>query len=239
MSTVVSFRQSSGSLPVQGRIRMGVKHPTKKYPQSLSTFRFTSQDKPVIEALAALYGGEPCPWNGEWEVITKTKSLPVLLPPDPLGDTPRYELWSGGGRLRACDGEQCEMMVQTPDGYDSELVQCQCVKNNLLECKPTTRLMVILREIPFGGAWMLSTKSFYASQELPGMVAMVRMAQARGLTMAKLRLEQRESRQVGAATKKFVVPVLQPDVPLEALVQGKGQVGAYNAGELEAGTLDE
>ena len=57
------------------------------------------------------------------------------------------------------------------------------------------------------------------------MVDMVMMAQTRGLTKATLRLEKREKKEPGQPMKKFVVPVLSPDVSLEELAAGAGSVG--------------
>ena len=232
---ITKLTEIEHKMPIQGRIRLGTKHPQKGYPMSLETFRFTSQHQDAITELSVLYGGDVKPWNKQWEVITEVSTVPVILPLNPLGDTPQYELWSGGGRMRTCDGETCIVPAKTPDGMELEDRPCICDKQNVLECSVQTRLLVVLREIKFGGAWMLSSTGWNAAKELPGMVAMVQGVQGMGLTTAKLALEKRQSKQPGQGVKNFVVPVLQPDVSLDALAQGQGSIGYYATKELEEG----
>jgi len=139
--------------------------------------------------------------------------------------------------MRTCDGERALVPENTPDGMELQDTDCICALKQQMECKVSTRLTVILREVSFGGAWLLSSKGWNVAKELPGMVEMVQLAQSHGLTKAKLRMEQRTQKTPGQPTRNFVVPVLQPDVTLEELAAGHGQVGAYNAMEIEdAGT---
>ena len=97
--------------PEAGRIRTGIK--SGRAMKSIDTFRFTSPHKEAIEELARIYGGEAKPWNeptankNQYEVITKASSIEVFLQPGGL--TTHYEMWSGGGCQRRCDGEMCEV----------------------------------------------------------------------------------------------------------------------------------
>lgn len=215
-------------IPEQGRIRFGVKVNNK--PKSIDKFRFTSADKAAIEQLAGLYGGTIEPWSdskqqGQWQVVTTTSKIKVVLPPDPLSDTPIYELWAGGGILRRCDGEVCLVPQKTAEGAEMGEVPCVCDQNQAMECKPKTRLNVILPDIPFGGTWRLETGGWNAAQELPGMVAAVQQMQDRGFTVAALTLVSSTSTFAGQ-TRKFIVPRLYVDSSLEEIMAGKAQVGA-------------
>lgn len=215
-------------LPQAGRIRLGVK--TESAMKSIDTFRFTSQDRQSIEQVAAIYGGTVSPWSDpkavgdQWQVITESNELRIALPPDPLGGTPIYELWGGGGCERRCDGEGCERHVQGLDGIDVEAGPCICANKGVLECKPITRLTVLLPEVRFLGVWRLDTKSMNAAQELPGMVELIQTLQSRGIQRAILRVERREQR-IAGRTNKFVVPVLGLDSSVEELAAGSAALG--------------
>jgi hypothetical protein len=230
----IKIRELSGRLAEAGRIRAGKKvtQGGKVRPAKLVNFRFTSQDRSSIEQVAKLYGGEVQPWSdplaapGQFEVITETNEIAVALPQDPLSDTV-YELWSGGGCQRRCDGETVTLAVGGgPDGSDPIERSCLCADRGELECKLTTRLSVLLPEVRFLGTWRLDTKGINAAKELPGMVAGIQALQARpGFTRAVLRLEQRQLRRPGKQVSRFVVPVLGLDNTPEEIAAGAAQLG--------------
>lgn len=91
-----------------GRIRIGRKAAGKGNPQKLDKFRFTSASGELIERIAELYGGEALPWvndgQSQFEVFTAVNRLPILVPPQPISQW--YEMWSGGGCQRRCDGRK-------------------------------------------------------------------------------------------------------------------------------------
>lgn len=242
---VVPVGQIARRLPTGGRIRIGVK--SGRAMKALDTFRFTSPDPAALGQVAELYGGAVKEWKepkaapGQFELFTDASEIRIALPPDPLGGTPMYELWGGGGRQRYCDGETCEMLVQGTDGIDMQHAPCLCIAKEELACKLITRLSVLLPEIRFVGVWRIDTKSQNAAEELPGMVDLIRSLQDRGIVKGLLRIESR--RQVVAGeTRQFKVPVLGVDESIEALAAGAGRMGSALgtgsvpvAGELEAG----
>lgn len=196
--SVVPIDQLERRLPTAGRIRIGVKRKQqggRERPDKIDTFRFTSEDRASVEQVAGLYGGDVHPWQampGQFEVITHAKVIKVVLPPDPLGGTPFYELWSGGGCQRRCTGRKCMVLGSGPEGGEMQEVDCICAHTGKIECKRTTRLSVLLPEVRFLGTWRLDTKSKIASVELPGMVeTIVMMQQHRGLQQAELHLVKR------------------------------------------------
>jgi hypothetical protein len=218
-------------LPEHGRIRIGEKKMSAKgkpYPTKIDTFRFTSADREALGEIAALYGGTVTTWDGQpgqHQVKTAAKEISVVLPPDPLGGTPIYEMWSGGGCVRRCDGEICLLPTNTASGAEMVETPCICAQKEALECTPKTRLSVILPDIRFGGAWRLESGGWNVAHEMPGMVDMIRTLQDRGLSRALLALEERESKFAGK-TRQFVVPVLRPAMSVDRMLSGEGRLQA-------------
>ena len=188
-----------------GRIRIGEKVETrsgKMAPSKLSEFRFTSSDKRAIEDIAQMYGGTIQPWAGapvgeQWEVTTETRVLDIIVPPVDLAFSQWMELWSGGGCTRRCDGQR-NVITDQP---------CICDPDTP-ECKPTTRLGVILTGLDGIGIWRLEIHGWNGAQELLGSIEVLRTMQSRGAMIpARLLLEQRQSKK-GGKTHNFAVPVL-------------------------------
>jgi hypothetical protein len=202
-----------------GRIRIGHTQPTKSgktRPAKLDRFRITSQSRPLVERVAALYGGtveEWTPANGGpsgWEVITDSARLPVLVPPQPVSQY--YELWSGGGCMRRCDGQR-EILSESP---------CLCDPDpEDRECAPTTRLNVVLREVEGIGVFRLESHGYYAAAELPAVAEM--LAQTSGYVSAWLALEERTAKR-GGQTRRWMVPTLEVDITPAQLMSGQGGV---------------
>lgn len=241
MRPIIPLSQLSRRLPEAGRIRTGVKVAGEKNgkkfdrPNAIDTFRFTSSDQEAIGQVAAIYGGTPRPWKGsptpgQWEVITEAAEIAVVLPPDPLGGTPLYEAWTGGGCSRRCDGVTCSIVQQGVDGPELEEVDCLCSAKGERLCTPHTRLSVILPDVRFAGTWRYeSAKSWQVAQELPGMVDLIQSLQDRGLTRALLAIEHRKSVTAGE-THRYTIPVLRVADTLDALASGAARVNGLGAG---------
>lgn len=183
-----------------GRIRTGNKG-AKGNPQKLSTFRFTSHNKRAIEAISRLYGGtvKQClekDLAGQWEVITETSEIAFY--PSPIEPTQYMELWSGGGCQRRCDGNT-ELLSGEP---------CKCEAGSEA-CKPTTRLSVILPDVPDAGVWRLESHGWNAASELLTTYNMIRDFAGRGTMIeGTLALEERSGK-VDGKTTRFMVPVIR------------------------------
>jgi Recombination directionality factor-like len=194
-----------------GRIRIGAKVPTRNggsRPSKLDAFRFTSPDEAAIAAVADAYGGEVQKWDGaavgmQWEVYAKVTELDIIVPPTDIAFSQWYELWSGGGCQRRCDGER-NILNDSP---------CVCDPSSP-ECKPTTRLNVILSQIEGIGVWRLESHGYNSAAELSGSIEVLKVMQARGaMVPGRLLLEQRQSKRIDPASGKaetfnFAVPVL-------------------------------
>lgn len=197
-----------------GRVRMGRKGD-KGQPQKLDTWRLTSTDKARLDAAADLFGGTVIPWEGspkgdEHELITTTAELPILLLPG-QALSQWHELWSGGGCQRRCDGER-EILSDSPCLCDAE--------KGARKCKPTTRLSVMLPDVPGLGCWRLESHGYYAAVELSATAAMLEQATARGQMLpARLRIDQRRQIKDGKTTR-YAVPVIDIDVRFRDAVAG-------------------
>lgn len=206
-----------GHVVATGKTRRDGKPGTR--PAKLNHFRFTSPSREILAEVAALYGGEVKPWtpaNGgpaEFEVYSTTNRLPVLIPPqDAVSQW--YELYAGSKCQRRCDGVT-EHKKDRP---------CLCDPENR-ECKITTRVNVMLRDVPALGQWLLITKGYYAATELPPAAEL--LAQAGGYVAGWLGMEEKlVQRDEGPA--RFMVPTLDVEITPAALMAGK-MTGAQTA----------
>lgn len=196
-----------------GRIRTGASTPGqsgRKVPKKLETFRLTSRERGRIEAAAKLFGGTVQQWEGQWEVYTETNEIPCLIPPG-AQFSQWYELWSGGGCTRRCDGQR-EYLSDGPCLCPGEYDEKRELASKGKACKPTTRLNVILPDVPGIGVWRLESHGYYAAVELSTMVRLIEQASQDGiLKPAVIRLEAR-SRLVDGRTNHYFVPVI--DIPM-------------------------
>ncbi|MFI1728233.1 hypothetical protein ACH40E_03130 [Streptomyces acidicola] len=207
-----------------GRIRIGQKVATsngKTRPAKLNRFRLTSPSKELLDRVAAKYGGTVAPWTpdggaSQYEVITEATRMPIHVPPQPVSQY--FELWSGGGCQRRCDGVT-ELLKDRP---------CICGPDpEQRQCKPTTRLNVVLSEIEGVGVWRLESHGYYAALELPGVAEL--LAQTGGYVEAFLGLEQRTAKRDGQ-TRHWMVPTIDIAVTPAALMAGSASVGTAVAG---------
>jgi len=215
-----------------GRIRIGQKVATAKggtRPGKLDRFRLTSPSKELLERVATQYGGTVAPWTpdggaGQYEVLTDAKRMPILVPHQPVSQY--YELWSGGGCQRRCDGVT-ELLKDRP---------CICGPDpQQRQCKPTTRLNVVLSEIPGVGVWRLESHGYYAALELPGVAEL--LAKAGGYVPAFLGLEQRTAKRDGQ-TRHWMVPTIDVDITPTALMAGNAGVTPAVAGGPERAAIE-
>lgn len=221
MTNIVPVADLGRRMVEHGRIRLGVK--AGKAMKSIDTFRFTSPDRVAIEQLAAQFGGECVPWSdpkaspiNQYEVITQASEIPVWILPGGL--SVNYEMWSGGGCVRRCDGIECETSMRSYDAdYEAVMVPCLCSADGKLACRPYTRLSVVIPSIRFGGSWRMESKGWNAAEELPGMVDMISQLQATGTLQGMLRLERRQSQ---GGRRKFVVPTLIVNRSVEEIMGG-------------------
>lgn len=197
-----------------GHVVAGTSRSGKAYkrPAKLDKFRFTSPSHEILAQVAALYGGEVQPWtpaNGgpsEFEVYSTTSRLPVLIPPrDAVSQW--YELYQGSKCQRRCDGVT-EHKKDRP---------CVCDPDKR-DCAITTRVNVMLRDVPALGQWLLISKGFYAAVTLPPAAEL--LSQAGGYVAGWLGMEEKlVQREEGPA--RFMVPTLDVEITPAALMAGQ------------------
>ena len=204
-----------------GRVRMGVQETAangKIRPARLDTFRLTSRDETAIRAVADLYGGQVSEWldapeatGRQWQVTITSPVLDVLVPPN--GYESSFELWSGGGCQRRCNG-QFEELTRGKCLCPSDPAERTALAADGKACKPTSRLRVLLPRLKSIGAWRLESHGYFAAVELGGMADLLDAAAMSGWTMAaRLRIEQRFVKRPGEPRHDFTVPVLEiPDL---------------------------
>jgi hypothetical protein len=204
-----------------GRVRLGEKGP-KGEPRKLDHFRFTSASQALLQAVADKYGGKVQQWagapdEGYFELRTTSTELDIILPPTfSMGDgsptvpwSQFFELWSGGGCQRRCDG-----VIESLSGKP-----CMCDPDERT-CDITTRVQFMLPDIPGLGVWRLDSKGWNAAAELPGTLELLHLAASeRKFIPAVLRLEKR-TKKVEGKTHRFVVPVI--DLPQVSMSQMAG-----------------
>ena len=211
MSPIIDIQRALAEV---GRIRMGDQVPLKgkdgTRPRVLDCWRFTTPDRARADQVAELYGGEVKPWNereGFWEIYSTSSELPIALLPG-YSVTQWYELWSGGGCKRRCDG-QTEMLSDEP---------CLCDPEDR-DCDPHTRLNVLLPEVRGLGHWLLTTSGWNAAKELPGIIDTLRSISVAGeIVQARIRIDKRTEIKEGQ-TRHFNVPVIDVDVSLNDLIR--------------------
>lgn len=230
--------EMGGRRQEMGRIRFGVKGTSakgKSIPKTIDTFRFTSPDQEAIEQIAALYGGTAQPWTepmanpqDQFEVVTTTSVIRVFLPPDGLSCY--YELWRGSGCQRRCDGVNVELATGSAEDPYTE-APCVCKAEKVMQCKPKTRLQVILPEVKFGGVWRLETSSWNAAEEMPAMERMAQQLQAYGVIEGVLSLQKRSDLDGAGRRRHYIVPRIEFTRSPEALTAGAASVAGLGSGE--------
>lgn len=156
-----------------GRIRFGDRKRPKQPGKPLELPRVSSQDESIVHEIAAVYGGEPQPWEREdgtheWDVkTTHPQGIAVACLPGIVPYTAAYEQWAGGFNTVRCDGEACQFRVK---GRWVERA-CVCAERGQdfseRPCKRTTRITVAVLGIERLGVFRVDTKSFNAGEEVP------------------------------------------------------------------------
>ena len=160
----------------RGHIRIGqqvMSSNGKMRPAKLDRFRFTSRDSGAIDQVAQLYGGEARKWdnNGstQFEVFSDATELPVVIPTS-MAFSQAFEQWAKGFCTHRCDGVRDTVRD----------VPCDC-NPEATDCKITTRLSVILPEVPGLGTWRIESHGYYAAVELGGALELIESQVQKGV----------------------------------------------------------
>lgn len=194
-----------------GRLRTGYTQGNR--PMRSKTWVVTSHARHYVEAAAGLWGGKVEQWQPlgnrpqQWRVITEAESLDAIMPPgDPLSQY--NEMWSKGGCQRRCDGIT-ESISDRPCLCLAQFGEDWYLQPKGQVCAATTRLNVMLPDMPDLGVWRAETHSFYAANEWAGQLDMVLSGTGgKGFVPVALRIEPRQ-RVANGQTKNFPVVVVE------------------------------
>ncbi|MEV0382862.1 hypothetical protein [Nonomuraea sp. NPDC050643] len=215
-SRIITLQRQAREL---GRLRTGYSVPNddpNKRPRAVrsETWIVSSHAEHYVQAAAEIWGGTVEKWqpqgNGaaQWRVMTEAPSLDAILPPgDPLSQS--YELWSKGGAQRRCDGmtesltdSPCLCRAQWGDAFHETAPRDKA-------CKMTSRLNVILPDMPDIGAWRVETHSYHSANEIAAAVDVLKGSiGSEALIPVRLRIEQR-TRVSQGQTKQFPVVAVE------------------------------
>lgn len=215
-----------------GRIRIGEQVATRgggSRPAKLEAFRFTTNSSHAAARVADLYGGDVRRWEGgtqTYQVNTTAVELDVMVPAGDLALSQWWELWTAGGCQRRCDGlteQRTQEPCKCPPAGDARSAAAQ----RGLACKPTTRVNVILPDLPDLGQWRYESHGYYAAVEMAGTADLLSRAREVGqIIPARMRLEQRSriaQTAEGPQTRHYPVVVLEIGATLRELVAASGQ----------------
>jgi hypothetical protein len=217
-SRILTMKRQAAEL---GRIRTGYSRPNPKggrpIPVRSKTFILTTHSRDYATAAANLYGGTVEQWTpqnttiAQYRVITEATELRAILPAgDPLSQA--NEMWTGGGCARRCDGET-EQLSRQPCICLARYGEDWHLRKPDEVCRPTSRITVMLPDLPDLGVWRLETKSYYAADAMAGGVDTVLQAtDGRGLMPVRMWIEQRKSVRNGE-TKNYPVVMVVPSLP--------------------------
>lgn len=216
MSPIINLQRKLTEI---GRIRLGARSE-KGAPTKLDRFRLTSKSREALEAAAVIYGGKVVAWNSPdgdaFELLTETNVLDVTIP---SGNslTQWYEMWSGAGCQRRCDG-QTETINNTPCRCPADQSQRSELSSKGQACRPTTRLSVILPRVKNLGVWRLESHGYNTAIEMAGIADLLQQVSASDRYLpASLRLEQRSSKK-GGKTSRYAVPVLEVGATIQEAI---------------------
>lgn len=202
-----------GGDDITGRFRSGRKSQGKL--QGLKTWRATSDDKEVTDAIANLLGGKSAEWEttktDKWEVITEAETLDITL--EYLNV--QMVLWGsgeGGKPVRVCDGT-----VRRDAGSHCEcpadLKERKAAAKNGLACKPETQALWRLTDLPELGKFKYISSAYTLADTITRLET--ELADAGGSALATVTLKP-VSFESNGQTIKFTKPIISIKEPATA-----------------------
>lgn len=221
--TPIAALEEQRRLVEVGRIRLGEKSQ-KGAPVKLKEFRLTSASRELLEQAAEIYGGTVEGWSdpavgAQFQLQTTARELDVLLVPGPTACSQWFEMWSGGGIQRRCDG-RLEVVSDGPCQCPADPEERAELAGKGKACKPTTRLSLILPRVGGLGVWRLESHGWNAAVEIPATVQLAQALAPGMLVPATLAAVERTKRRAGT-TSRFVVPELRLNTSVSRIAAGE------------------
>ncbi|HZD68377.1 MAG TPA: hypothetical protein VFA45_05510 [Actinomycetes bacterium] len=250
------IKNLEGRLTEIGRLRLGQRLPVMDQrtgeqrvdrngnpvwrPERGNTWRLTSDDPDLLKLVAAEYGGDVQPWDNapdddeRYELFTQRSDLRVIIPAG-HALSQWMEHWRRNLCVRRCDGQQMYRGVLPTDQ------PCECATETQdpesYPCKPTTRLSVMLLDVPAAGVWRCELHGWYGAAELLGVAQLLTVAGLDGrIVPATLLIQQRSlPARPGRPSRRIVLPVLRPDHGFlrQVALEGAGAARALEGGRRE------
>jgi len=202
-----------GGDDITGRFRSGRKSQGKI--QGLKTWRATSDDKKVTDAIAKVLGGKSAEWDttkdDKWEVITEAEALDITL--EYLNV--QMVLWgsgSGGKPVRVCDGtvrQDAGSSCECP----ADIRERKAAAKNGLACKPETQALWRLTDMPELGKFRYVSSSYQLADTVTRLEG--ELADAGGSALATVTLKP-VSFESNGQTINFTKPIITIKEPVAA-----------------------
>ena len=202
-----------GGDDITGRFRSGGRAQGR--PTTLKTWRCTSDDKAVTDAIASLLGGKSAEWEStkddKWEVQTDATSLDINLEYLKI----EMVLWGsapGGRPIRVCDGtvrQDAGSHCECP----SDIKQRKIDGKNGLACKPSTTALWRLTDMPELGKFKWYSGSYQLADTITRLEG--ELDEAGGSALATIELKP-ISFETEEGTIKFTKPIIDIKGPVPA-----------------------
>lgn len=206
--------EGAKSQDIVGRFRSG--RQLQNRPVSLSTWRVTTADPDVADAIAQTFGAIEGPQRWEtqtdevFEVITEVSEVAVILD-GAKAVRSEMVLWGRKGKIRSCDG-----LTQTGDNAKGEPCVCPSDLEARIEgakngtaCEPSVSYLFRLAELPDLGRFRFQTGSWTVARLVTAVEAA--LADIDGPAIAVLSLETRERKN----GQTYTISVLNDIKPVE------------------------
>ncbi|WP_258111895.1 hypothetical protein [Alicyclobacillus sp. SP_1] len=207
-------------LPRMGKIYLGLKqeHQSgKSYPVATDYFVVRADgvntSEEAAKAFHEVYGETP-----KDITIAFPSDDPEVFMPQYLsayrGAVGRSELWCKGDGERARRADDQGGYVDVPCWYKD----CPIFREK--KCKPLTRLLFLLPDVPGIGIWEIDTTSYFGSQNLTACVQMVRQLTRGRIAMIplKLRVVPQTVSPDGKAKTVYVLDLKLEDIKIRELI---------------------
>lgn len=242
MSRILTLQRQVREL---GRLRAGLTQTKTNdrgqevtFPKHSKTWILTSTQREYLDVAAELWGGQVEQWQPQgnypqaWRLITGTDTIDALLPPgDPVNQA--YELWSGGGVQRRCNGET-ELRSDQPCLCRAQFGEDFHEQKAGTRCQITTRLNVFLPDLPDIGVWRAESHGYWPGNRIVGMVDLIKaQVGASAIVPVRLWIVPR-TKKVDGRTSHYVEIVVSVRGLFRDVLAGNVAVAAIGAGSTPA-----
>lgn len=183
---------------IVGRFRAG--RQLQGRPMSLDTWRVTTGDPEVAQAIADTFGAKEGPqkWDTKsdevFEVITEVDEVNIIIPSEKCISS-EMVLWGRKGKVRSCDG--VTMADGSPCVCPSDFSERIEAAKNGTACEPSIGYLFKLADLPDIGSFRFQTGSWTVARYVSDYEE--QLASIGGPAVATLALESRTRKATGTS----------------------------------------